>query len=163
MTQNYCGEPMTLLFCVYVCGHLGMCVCLCLAVGAFFLTSVFMWVSACVCVREWKTEDHVRHVSLIKLLLLGNLGLLSVWESVQLLVCECVNVGVSPGLCCGLPIVSGSAVFTVVYSYSPRVVYCGSEPKLGLIPLQIPLPEKLLWWNVRQKKGGEDKQRSCFL
>lgn len=39
---------------------------------------------------------------------------------------------------------SGSAVLTVVDSYSPRVVYCGPEPTMGPIPLQICLPKKLL-------------------
>lgn len=48
---------------------------------------------------------------------------------------------------------SGSAVLTVVCSYSPCVVYCGPEPTMGPIPLQICLPKKLLWWNVRQGKG----------
>ena len=41
----------------------------------------------------------------------------------------------------------------MVYLYSPCVVYCGSVSALSPIPLQICLPEKLLWWNVRQEKG----------
>lgn len=51
---------------------------------------------------------------------------------------------------------------TVVFSYSPCVVYCGPEPTLGLIPLHVRLPEKLLWWNVRQEKGRWGQTEELF-
>lgn len=57
---------------------------------------------------------------------------------------------------------SGSAVLTVVCSYSPCVVYCGPEPTMGPIPLQICLPKKLLWWNVRQGKGRWGQTMKLF-
>lgn len=102
---------------------------------------------------------HIRNVFLVNLWLYSHP---SGWGRVQPLVCQYASIGASPGLCCGLPIVSGSAVLTVVYSYSPCVVYCGPEPTLGLIPLQIRLPEKLLWWNVRQEKGRWGQTEKLF-
>lgn len=46
--------------------------------------------------------------------------------------------------------------------YSPHVVYCGPEPTLGPLPLQLRLPEKLLWWNVRQAKGRWGQTEKLF-
>ena len=79
--------------------------------------------------------------------------------------CQCASVQVSvcpQAFAVVTPVVSGSAVMTVVCSYSPYVVYCGPEPTLGLIPLQICLPEKLLWWNVRQEKGRWGQTEKLF-
>lgn len=111
--------------------------------------------------RELEREigDPIKNVFLVNLWLYSHP---SGWVRVQLLVCEYASIGASPGLCCGLAIVSGSAVSTVVCSYSPCVVYCGPEPTLGLIPLQIRLPEKLLWWNVRQEKGRWGQTEKLF-
>lgn len=96
----------------------------------------------------WSTWDSICHI-----------GLPSVRVRVQMCKCWCV-----PDLAVVLQVftLSGSAVWTVVYSYSPCVVYCGPEPTLGPISLQICLPKKLLWWNVRQGEGRWEQTVKLF-
>lgn len=60
---------------------------------------------------------------------------------------DCATIGPSPGLCSGLHNICG---------------FCGPALTLGLIPLQICLPEKLLWWNVRQEKGSRGQTEELF-
>lgn len=123
------------------------------------MASVYMWRSDIFKEPKREIRHQYRNVFLVNVwLCLHPSG----WLRVQLSVFEYASFGASLGLCCGLPIVSGSAVLTVVYSYSPCVVYCGLEPTLGLIPLQIRLPEKLLWWNVRQEKGRWGQTEKLF-
>lgn len=89
-----------------------------------------------------------------------NIGVPGGWVRVQLLVCKCWCV--PRPLLWSLHRLWFCRFDSAVYSYNLCVVYCGPELTLGLIPLQMRLPEKLLWWNVRQEKGRWGQTEKLF-